>query len=303
MLVNCRLSKRLGLLAGLLPVWLVMSHGSASACELVIEEMPEAIEIEYDVFNFFYASDTTTIRLSNQGSTDCEGELSITDEGMSDAPFEFSDAGLEVELQVPEASQESSVNIRGGRGYIIDVPPAETREVTLDFFTEQNTVVAAGTHSKQIKVSAANSPGGSFFEEFEFPISVTAQPRVQLNISGSNGDFGNDTYSDTVQFDDPAVGDRRRLFIQTRANSFHTMTISSKNGGRMMNKEGIDSWIAYNVSLDGEELDISSTTSLPNRPMSSMSGVSQPLDIEISDLHKAFSGDYEDEIYISLTAQ
>ena len=303
MLVNCSFNRKVLASLRLLPVILVTSALPAHACELVVEEPPLDIAIDYDVFDFFYASGTTTIRLKNQGSTDCEGEVSVTDDGMMDAPFQFEDAGLQIELQLPEARQETSVNNRGGAGYIIDLPPSESRDITLDFFTEQDTVVAAGTHTKRMRVSVANSPGGSFFEELEFSVSITAQPRVQLNISGSDGNFGNNTYSDTVQFNDPKVGDKRLVYVQSRSNAMHTMSISSKNGGRMMNTQGIESWIAYELALDGKQLDISSPVSIPNREMTDMSGESQPLDIEIKELHNVFSGGYEDEVYISLTAQ
>ncbi len=70
-----------------------------------------------------------------------------------------------------------------------------------------------------------------------------------------------------------------------------------------MNTQGIESWIVYELALDGKQLDISSPVSIPNREMTDMSGASQPLDIEIKELHNVFSGGYEDEVYISLTAQ
>ncbi len=58
------------------------------------------------------------------------------------------------------------------------------------------------------------------------------------------------------------------------------------------------SYISYEIKLDGERVDLSDVLEFPTSP--DINGISTAMDIVISDLHKPFSGTYQDLLTLTI---
>ena len=135
-------------------------------------------------------------------------------------------------------------------------------------------------------------------------LKLSVAPRAQINIAGAAGDFGFETFSDIVYFEEPKPGDQRRFFVQSRSNTLTTMTIQSENGGKMVSPDIPDHAVQYDFVLDGQEIDLSSPWTVPDRPETDLIGISEEVIVQISeDNTPFFAGEYQDIIKIEVTTQ
>jgi len=185
--------------------------------------------------------------------------------------------------------------------YRLVLGAGETTKLKLDFILPQSQMLLAGQYDLNYRVQISDFSNNDLAETIDGLVSVSADSRAQINIAGTAGFFGDNQFTDMVYFEDPSVGDKRRLFIQARSNNTSTMTISSQNGSKMLHEDQNGSAVKYDVMVDGIHTDISSPVVLNTLQATGLGGVNIPFDIEISELVLPFAGEYRDIVTISIT--
>lgn len=273
-----------------------------AACELVVLDPPSSITVDYDVYGFQRAFDTTEVQVQNIGDSICELEFVIEDVADAPPPFQFIQAGVAIEVNAPGLQRPQSDQVVQGI-FGLSLAPNETQLVTLDFFTEQYVAVPSGSYARELSVGIRLDNTTDLLEEFVIDLGLNAIPRAQVNIAGSAGIFGQDTFSDFVDFGEPEVNESKRVFIQTRSNTVATVTIRSDNKGVMKHETANGSYIDYRAELDGTVLDLSGDVVISNLNATDLDGDSSPLDLTIEELVNPFAGSYSDRIVIEIEAQ
>ena len=297
--------KFLSAVRGMLLACLAASIAIAEAddCDLQVDRTNFTSTIEYDVYAFDRAGATLQLRITNGSDASCRARIALFDNSDQISSLYFADAGLGVETTVARGAGQSSTALHASP-VSLELPGNESTEISIDFFTDQHRSVAAGEYFIDLRVGILGADSDEKLLEIPGKLGLSVAPRAQINIAGAAGDFGFETYSDIIYFEEPQPGDRRRFFVQSRSNTLTTMTIRSENGGKMVNSEISGSAVNYDFILDGEEIDLSSPWIVPDLPETDLNGVSEEVIVQISeDNTPFFAGEYQDIVTIEVTTQ
>jgi len=109
--------------------------------------------------------------------------------------------------------------------------------------------------------------------------------RAQVNLAGASGGFGGTFGLDRIDFGILQVGETRNAFVQVRATSPVTITVSSANRGLLRHdvlKEQVGG-VAYALSLDGQPAALAGGPyALDRSPPITLDGISYPLALRIT---------------------
>ena len=275
----------------------------AAACDLQTERTSFSSTIEYDVYSFDRAGTTLQMRVMNTSSETCRARLALYDSSEQIASLYFAEIGLDVETIVAPGEGQASASVQSSP-ILIEIPGDDTTDISIDFFTDQHASIMAGEYALDTKIVVLEADSDAKLIEMPGELKLSVAPRAQINIAGGAGDFGFETFSDIVYFEEPKPGDQRRFFVQSRSNTLTTMTISSENGGKMVSPKIPDHAVHYDFVLDGQDIDLSSPWTVPDRPETDLIGISEEVIVQISeDNTPFFAGDYQDIITIEVTTQ
>lgn len=291
--------------------WVVLLCGTmftmnaqAVACELQSDRTNFTSTIDYDVFAFDRAGATLQIRVTNSGTETCRARLALYD-GLDEhiAQLRFMEVGLNVEASLSPGMNLPNTILQSSPAYI-ELPADNTTDLSIDFFTEQYDAISSGEYMMDLSVVLLEESSETRLLDIPGHLKLAVEPRAQVNIAGAAGDYGIETYADMILFEEPQPGDQRRFFIQTRSNTLTTMTIRSENGGKMTNPNIPNGAVHYDFIFEGEDVDLSSPWTVPNRPETDLRGVSEEAVVQISEDNKPFfAGEYADTIMIEITTQ
>ncbi len=275
----------------------------AAACDLTAERTNFTSTIEYDVFAFDRAGTTLQLRVTNASPETCRARFAIYDGSEQITPLRFSDVGLDVETTLAPGAGQSSASLQSSP-ILLELPGDATTDLSLDFFTDQHDAILAGDYVIDASIVLMEADSDARLIDVPGQLALSVAPRAQINIAGAAGDFGFETYSDMIYFEEPKPGDQQRFFVQSRSNTLTTMTIRSENGGKMTNPDIPATVILYDFILEGEEIDLSSPWSVPDRVQTDLKGASEEVIVRISDDNKRFfAGEYQDIVTIEITTQ
>jgi len=290
-----------GLFLLLAALYAVAFH--ANACELQSEHTNFNATIDYDVFAFDRAGTSLQLRIRNTGSATCTARLALLNGSGQIAPLNFPEIGLDVEASVSSGMNQHISTLHSSSA-LVELPADRTTDLTIDFFTEQYDAISAGDYELDISVVLIDVTSEARLIDLAGSLNVSVEARAQINLAGTAGNFGTDTYSDMIFFEEPEPGDRSRFFVQSRSNAQTTLTIRSQNGGKMTNPNIPENAVHYDFIFEGEEVDLTSPWTISNRLQTDSNGLSEEVIVQISEDNKPFfAGDYEDIITIEIVTQ
>ncbi|MCP8898671.1 hypothetical protein [Gilvimarinus xylanilyticus] len=267
---------------------------AVQACDLDFNLEPSPINVSYEPFSAVGALGKTTFELRNTAQED----KFILDLRAIEAPT------LD-EYQILFEANTSDAQLRpiDDQRFELQLAPGESKKIDLNALVSHASVPPAGVTEITFELSATSANTGiDCWEQLYLPVHINAPSRAQFNIAGA----------DTAYFDGPNLyhldfgklvsGMNRRVFFQLRANDKVTMTLESENNGRMVHQTQSKYGVAYTFSLEGQELDLSSKTTIHLETAPTFRGISMPVDITIGSTNGIPSGDYADTITIDVSA-
>jgi spore coat protein U-like protein len=224
-------------------------------------------------------------------------------------------SGAELEYQLRTEALDGMVltdldGISGGRGPLTGfIRGNSTVDLTFDLIAVQGQWTRAGTYSDTVslKLYSPEDGSGGLQQERALPISITVPRFLSLSVVDSGGLF--DPAQDTARLDFGTLETGKSLGVDllVRGSVDYTVSVRSANRGRLAMLAPSDgSTVPYTMtvnsvvhSLAGESGAVISQGSGPTRP----SGNRYPLFFTIGEIRDATSGDYADDLTITVTAR
>lgn len=273
----------------------------ALACDLVVEP-PEAVRIEYNPFAVGASSGPLDIVFRNRADTACALRLLLIDDIGQPLPA-LSLGGVIVEFRPRETSGLFRRDVEPG-AFLLDIAPGATVRAELDAAVVLNAVVEAGDHPADLRLSILPSdPATAAPPPVPLRVILRSAPRAQVNIAGAAGAFASGSSVEVVDFGDAVAGTTRRVFLQVRANTEATLSVTSEHHGVLRHVELQEGGtvLAYALELDGDVVDLSDRWTRAIDPPRTLDGVSLPMDFTLGEVAGRMSGPYEDLITIDIT--
>lgn len=140
-------------------------------------------------------------------------------------------------------------------------------------------------------------------DEQRFDIEAFVNIQMQTNIAGTHSRPGGRVRVPVVDFDVLETGESKRVSIQVRANALASITVKSKNKGRLRHRRSRGLYVDYSVSVDGETSTLKNPLILTRSVAKTIRGSAYPMDITIGDVNGAFAGSYRDTITVEVRPQ
>ena len=280
----------------------VDSGGASGACDLALEARQLAPVIDYDAFDLALATATVDWSVENRADAPCQVLVGVRDLADQPPPFVVGASGAPVTVTLADAQPAASQSTEAG-SYLVTVGPNASRALQLDLAVPQGRVIEAGSYDQPFRIVFETTGGEQLAGPVEGTIRLAVPPRAQVNVAGADGRFGEAGFLDEVVFDDPRRGDRRRVFVQVRSNANATVTLSSRNGGVMVNEEAEGSAIAWSAEVSGVPLDLSAPSVVATTGPTQRRGASLPLDIVVGEATRRFAGTYTDLVTVTVTTE
>ncbi len=230
--------------------------------------------------------------------SECLLKLAIADRAGAPPPFNLQNSNASYTILFPDLINSSS-DVPDDGIYRLVLQPGQTRRIPIDIIMDQAQIVEAGNYMEEYRIRILDLDEQQLSDDILGRFTVDSVPRAQINIAGSEGDFADNRFTDTIFFEEPELGDRRRVFVQTRANSTSRLSITSTHGAKMVHESVPGSYISYEIRLDGEKVDLTDVMEFPTSL--NINGASTAMDLVISELIQPFSGTYQDLLTLSIT--
>lgn len=284
-----------------LAILILASQASpAKACDPRLERGPDVVRIEYDPFVFARPPGRLDLKLANDGEAACDVELrlrALSGERLRDIEL----GGVHLEFRAREG--EAVVLGASEPGvFRLTIAPGLSADVILDAVVVTDAVAEAGEHRLSLLADIGPAGGDPLIRALPLEVVLASPPRAQLNIAGAAGAFGSGDSVAVVDFGDARTGLVKRAFLQIRANTESRLTFQSENAG-VLKRPGTmseESTIAYEVSLNGETLDLRHMVARDVDPPRDVAGQSLPLDFTLGPVGSQMSGEYRDLLTISI---
>lgn len=287
--------------AGAAAAALAFSAGAASAaCDLRLVEQPKPLRVIHDSFDLTPTIGSTRITLENRANSPCELGVDLEDAIGAAPPFAAPQAGASIDVAV--SGQSAGPGDVGA--FAATIPAADVAEIVLDGAVVDRQVVEAGDYAQSFGVILFDRATGlapiGFAEPIEMQLLLESPPRAQVNIAGAAASFGEGLAVDRVDFGALVEGASRRVFVQVRANTGATLSVTSENGGVLRHVSVPDAVAPYSARLDDRTLDLSITDQVAVDPPRTVAGRSLPMDMTIGRIERPVAGRYEDIVTIEI---
>ncbi len=291
----------MGGVAGVVALVALASGASAQACDLAVLDGPQTVRIEYNPFAIGPSSGALDVSMENRGDAACDVRMSFTDDvGMEVTSVVL--GNVAVQFRPREASGVQMADVQAAV-FQYQLAAGAKGQAQIDAAVVQGAVADAGEYGVNLRL-VLKTPGG---ESIGVPIPVRlilqATPRAQLNLAGAAGAFGSGSSVEGVDFGEAVAGATRRIFLQVRANTLATVSITSQHGGVMRRVEEVPNatTLPYAVELDGDEVDLSSLWTKQVDPPRTLAGVSIPMTFTLGQVGGAMEGRYADMLTIDIS--
>lgn len=139
-------------------------------------------------------------------------------------------------------------------------------------------------------------------ESVSVALRITVPAAVEASLSTGHGRSPLGQASHTLDLGPLRTGLSRRFDLFVRANTGYTLTLSSGNGGALEGLKGREkSRIPYRLSADGRALDLKRTAHLAR---AAKTGREQHgFEVTVGSIERALSGDYQDTLRLTISAQ
>lgn len=287
--------------AGLLAAAALASSVSAQTCELAARDGPQTVRIEYNPFAIGPSSGALDINLENRGEAACDVRMSFTDDvGVEVTSVVLGNVG--VQFRPREASGVQMADVQTAV-FQYQLAPGAKGQAQFDAAVVQGAVADAGEYGVNLRLVVKTADGEPIGAPIPVRLILQATPRAQLNLAGAAGAFGTGSSVEVVDFGEAIAGVTRRIFLQVRANTMATVSVSSQHGGVMRRVEEAPDAPAlpYTVDLDGDGVDLSTLWTKQIDPPRTLAGISIPMTFILGSVAGAMEGRYADVLTIDIS--
>ena len=279
--------------------------GVAQACETEITPDSSAMYIDYDPFAFTRSEGQLAFNVTNKSAQDCAVEIVLMDAAqLSTAAVDIAHSGILVAFSARSGDALLHPSTVPGV-WRLNLAHGQSTGVVISGLVMKDAVPAAGRHEADLTVGIRGE-GNASVPVSSLPLKVTlfAQPRAQMNITGTAGTFGKGPSVAQVDFGEITSHSNRRVFLQVRANTTARLSIDSANGGRLLREGGANDevGVAYSAQLSEAPVDLTKHWEWIFEPPRSLAGTSLPLDLTIGTVAAERAGIYSDILTIELSA-
>ncbi len=286
----------------------MMPGPAGSPCaSTTLDDLDPIQASDYDPFEIGGFVTDLRLRLSNTGDTDCQAILSFS--SLLTGVRRMSAGGGELVYRLEDSNDVEIPNsIDPVQGLIVTVPANSPTdfEATVRMIVQRGQLTPPGVYTDELRIRLFETGLDTPKEEIIRSISISSQPRAQVNIVGTSSDF--DEQSDPfhrIDFGELETGESATAYVQTRSNTDVTISFESENGGVMVHTDSsTNSSVSYQAELEGAVIDLSSGPVMADRTTErTLKGSNYPLKITIGDVSGKIAGAYEDTITINVTPQ
>ena len=279
------------------------SGGVFSRCELAISEVSQHAHNKYDPLSNQDYVQTIELRIRNVGAKKCKGSLTFDTgagtgklQGSSGESLEYillDEYNLRKVLFNPDRQAQNSVSL--------NLNPGRSTQFNPRLYISRSQSAASGKY--ETSIDAIYQSYGDLRQTrkaFHFGTHVGAS--VQANWVGVDR-LGNNGHYGAVKLGELKPGLRRNLGLQLRSNSDVDVSISSQNQGSLANKSLSNTSIDYDFSIGGHNIDLSTTDDVLLPADLSRNGVTNSIEIALSDFSNVPAGRYGDVIHVRVAAR
>ena len=226
----------------------------------------ELLPFEDSVYEPFDPRELVTelrLQLVNDAPVGCTARLAI--ESVSGPIRRLSNGGESLIYRfVDETGAVVPSRIDGSSSIVFNVPPIKGApfEVSVNTLVLEGQVAPPNTYTDEINIRLFGSASTTPLEVLNRQISITVNPRVELNIAGARSNFAASGLTvDTVNFGELETGESQSVYVQVRANSNAQISLESEHGGvlrHIIQPAQAKTEVAYSAELDRQILDFKS---------------------------------------------
>lgn len=287
----------------------VARTATADPCNATLTQTSAAPSITYDPFDGTPGDTTLNVEIVNASDEPCTVALAVG-QVSGGAERLFTNVAAKLRYLVKQQGAELANDLSSPSGLAV-VDGGVGKRQTLSFSIEvpAGQIAPAGTYTDVVQLRAFDLTGGRRSQlgpDRAIQATVVVQPRAQVNIAGASGAFAGRFGVGRIDFGQMEDGAERNAFVQVRATSPVTITLSSQNRGRLLQKVLRDQvlGVPYTLRLDGTPIDlVSGSSSLTRTPPIALEGASYPLSIRLGDVTGRRAGEFQDLITIDVTPQ
>jgi len=285
---------------------------SAQACDLSLESTGQMRFEDYSSVARETQPQKITLRLRNDGDEACTGYMSINavdgDGHLIGLTGDRMSYGLFAGRESSQVLFQSGVQPQNQTPIRILAERSLSVEMYLVVDRLQN--LPAGTYTTDLNLNIQNQ-SLSLLESTVIRIGTNIRPSLQANFTGigglvsSNKSSGSNSSRERTVLDmgELTPNETRRLGLQVRANSPVTIQVSSEHNGALKHEHN-EGEIPYDVRLNQQNVDLSSTFIIDGQASLEQNGRTNPLVITLSDFgNKVPSGKYADVLTFRISAR
>jgi len=279
----------------------------AATCNASISKVGPISSIDYDPFAGLARSTTFSVEFQNNGSNPCLLGVAVGRQA-SDPQRAFVKGSnkLVYAVKLPGGSEvpnslfapAGSASLPGGAG--------KRTTLVLKLEVPAGLIGPSGIYS-DVLIFRGYNIGGTPIALGGGDRNATAAAKVQdkaeVNLAGASGSFGVPFALDKLDFGVLATGAEKNAFVQVRATSPVTITVTSQNRGKLLHttlKQQVPG-VLYAMKVDAQAVNLATGSfSLSRNPPVTLDGISYPMNVRIGDVSSLSAGQYQDVLTISV---
>ncbi len=278
------------------------AHGAT--CNAAISKVGPIGSIDYDPFDGVARNVTFTVEFQNNGSDSCSVGVAVGRQA-SDPQRAFTKGGDRLIYSVKLGGGEVANTLLSPVGNVT-LPGGAGKHATLTLKIEvpAGLIGPAGTYA-DVLVFRGYVVGGApvaLSGDRTATAYASVESRAEVNIAGAAGSFGMPFAVDNLDFGVLATGAEKNAFVQVRATSSVTITVTSQNRGKLLHtllKQHAPG-VPYALKLDAQAVNLSGSYSIDRAPPVTLDGVSYPMNVRIGNVSGLTAGQYQDVVTISV---
>lgn len=282
----------------------VAATGAGAECRVAFTGLGNTPVVQYDPFTGAVGRARMALRL---GVEDGAGQCQLGILAFNAAPGssrQLSLGGDHLLYRLLTSDGREIANSSTGTGTSLDF--AEGSDVTLQIEIPAGEIGPAGLYLDQLTLRLTDlaSGGAQIGSDVSAVATAAIDSRAQVNIAGSSAAPAAARFAAArLDFGSLSQGEERNAIVQVRATAPVSISATSGHSG-VMRRDGsapTEAGLAYQLTIDGEVLNLVSPASIERTPPLQLEGGSYPLSVRITeDPNARPAGDYEDLLTIDV---
>lgn len=269
--------------------------------------LPASLDVEYDLTQRYDPFDpqnsvTEFTIVADRAAARDDYFIEIEAASAGVLGFQAAQTVLNTQLRSP-----SSGTFAEGTVLRVMLPPtseeAKADRTLIRLLVDAGQVAPPGSYEALLDIRLTN--GADIAAELlAVPVPLLVEARAQVIIAGASGSFDPARSMSFIDFGELETGERRDLFAIIRANSQTRVTVSSINGGIMLQPQApLLPGVPYSIEFDSIASTLDAPLVVTRSPAPTRSGTPYPFSVIVGDAEGKFAGEYLDEVNIEVAPQ